>query len=60
MLDRVIPGLREDNAYVRSRFLLGVEKILEHRLSDQEFSLTATPDVRQTQVDRLLDRYARR
>lgn len=42
--------LQEPNAYVRLRFLLAIEGILGRRLSEEEYSLTGSPSMRQSQV----------
>lgn len=45
--------LQEPNAYVRMRFLLAVESILGHRLSEEAYSLTGAPGLRRSQAARL-------
>ncbi|SVC24552.1 uncharacterized protein METZ01_LOCUS277406, partial [marine metagenome] len=42
--------LEEPNAYVRMRFLLAMERILGHRISDEEYSLTGDRALRRAQT----------
>jgi hypothetical protein len=59
---RALPGLLrsldEPNAYVRTRSLQNVERVLGRALNEKEYSLTGPPGERSQQVQRLLKQYS--
>ena len=57
-LPRLLKLLDEPNAYLRTRSLQNVERVLGRRLSEKEYSLTGPPVQRRRQVQRLLKRYS--
>lgn len=52
-LPGLLRSLDEPNAYLRRRALENVEQVLGRTLKDREFVLTARPEERQAQVERL-------
>lgn len=57
---RLLKLLDEPNAYVRTWSLRNVERALGRRLSEEEFSLTAPPEKRALQLERLLKQHSGR
>ncbi|MFT5370294.1 MAG: hypothetical protein ACI8V2_005276 [Candidatus Latescibacterota bacterium] len=56
-LPDLIASLNETNAYNRYGFLQNIEKILGHKLSEEEYTITGTPQLRAKQVKGLLTKY---
>jgi hypothetical protein len=59
-LPQLIASLNETNAYNRFGFLQNIEKILGHRISENEYNITGQPQLRAQQVQGLLAKYSPR
>jgi hypothetical protein len=57
ILPRLLKSLEEPNAYLRTRSLEIVERVLGRRLDEKEYSLTGSPQERRRQVEELLRRF---
>lgn len=49
-LPALLTHLQENNAYLRLRFLMAIETITGRQIADEEYSLLASPAVRQAQL----------
>ena len=58
-LSQLIGFLNEPNAYLRTRSLQIVERIIGREFSESEYSVAGSPAQRNRQVQRLLERHAR-
>ena len=57
-LSELIAALNETNAYNRYTFVQNIEKIIGHKLGEEEYSITGPKDLRAEQVKQLLVKYA--
>jgi hypothetical protein len=53
-LPRLLRSLEDPNAYLRTRSLQNVERVLGRTLDEKEYTLTGPPELRRQQVQRLL------
>ena len=53
VLPQLIGFLNEPNAYARMRYLMSTEKVLGKKLSDDEYSLMGSPELRKRQIQNL-------
>jgi hypothetical protein len=57
-MPRLLSTLEEPNAYLRTRLLANVERLLGRRLDEKEYSLTGSSEVRREQLRLLLKRFS--
>ncbi|HVR86964.1 MAG TPA: hypothetical protein VMU54_21755, partial [Planctomycetota bacterium] len=57
-LPALVKALEEPNAYLRTRSLQNVERVLGRKLDEKEFALTGPPEERRQQVQRLLKQFS--
>lgn len=56
-LPQLISALNETNAYTRYGYLQNIEKILGHKIPNNEYTITGPPELRAQQIEKLRQKY---